>query len=59
MLRNRLGIVQARDLAEADSQALEIAQDAALERYGSNHRFSAKDICDLHRRAYIAGIHAG
>lgn len=34
---------------EAESQALEIAQEAALERYGPNHRFSAKDVCDLHR----------
>lgn len=36
-------------MAEAESQALEIAQEAALERYGPNHRFSAKDVCDLHR----------
>jgi cell filamentation protein len=36
-------------MAEAESQALEIAQEAALERFGPSHRFSAKDICELHR----------
>lgn len=49
VLRNLLGIVRARDMAEAESQALEIAQEAALDRYGPDHRFSAKDIRDLHR----------
>lgn len=36
-------------MAEAESQALEIAQETALERYGPDHRFSARDIRDLHR----------
>lgn len=49
VLRNLLGIVRAREMAQAESQALEIAQEAAIERYGPNHRFSAKDICELHR----------
>lgn len=49
MLRNRLGIIRVRDMAEAESQALEIAQEAALERYGPSHRFSAKDVRELHR----------
>lgn len=49
VLRNLLGIVRARDMAEAESQALEIAQEAALERYGPDHRFSARDVCELHR----------
>lgn len=49
VLRNLLGIVRARDMAEAESQALELAQAAALEQYRSDHRFAAKDICDLHR----------
>jgi cell filamentation protein len=37
------------DMAEAESQALEIAQEAALEQYGPDHRFSATDVCNLHR----------
>lgn len=49
VLRNLLGIVRARDMAEAESQALEIAQETALERFGPDHRFSAKDVCELHR----------
>jgi cell filamentation protein len=49
VLRNLLGIVSARDMAEAESQALEIAQEAALERFGPSRRFSAKDVCELHR----------
>lgn len=48
-MRNLLGIVRARDMAEAESQALEIAQEAALEQYGPSHRFSATDVCELHR----------
>jgi cell filamentation protein len=33
----------------AESQALEIAQEAALDRFGSDHRFTAADIRALHR----------
>lgn len=49
VLRNRLGITRVRDMNEAESQALLIAQDAALDRYGPDHRFTAADVCDLHR----------
>jgi cell filamentation protein len=49
VLRNLLGIIRVRDMEEAESQALEIAQDTALGRYGPEHRFSARDVCELHR----------
>lgn len=49
VLRNRLGITRVRDMNEAESQALLIAQDAALDRYGPDHRFTATDVSDLHR----------
>lgn len=49
VLRNRLGITRVRDMNEAESQALELAQEAALDRYGADHRFTAADICALHR----------
>lgn len=49
VLRNLLGIARVRDMAEAESQALEIAQEAALDRYGPDHHFSVKDVCELHR----------
>jgi cell filamentation protein len=56
VLRNLLGITRVRDINEAESQALELAQDAALDQqdaaldqYGPSHRFTAKDIRTLHR----------
>ena len=33
VLRNLLGIARVRDINEAESQALELAQDAALDQY--------------------------
>jgi cell filamentation protein len=49
VLRNVLGITRVRDMNAAESQALELAQDAAVDLYGSNHRFTADDVCRLHR----------
>ena len=49
VLRNLLGISRVRDMNEAESQALELAQEAALDQYGADHRFTAADICALHR----------
>ena len=43
VLRNLLGIRLVRDMNLAESQALEIAQVDALERFTSAHRFSAQD----------------
>lgn len=48
VLRNLLGITRVRDMNLAESQALEIAQDLALDRYDADHRFTAQDLCDLH-----------
>ncbi|MBS7806952.1 Fic family protein [Variovorax sp. PCZ-1] len=48
VLRNLLGIVRVRDMNLAESQALEIAQDLALDRFDADHRFTAQDVCDLH-----------
>ena len=49
VLCNLLGITRVRDMNEAESQALELAQEAALDRYGPRHRFTAADIRALHR----------
>jgi len=49
VLSNLLGIRRVRDMNEAESQALLLAQDAALDRFGPDHRFTAHDICALHR----------
>jgi cell filamentation protein len=48
VLRNLLGIKRVRDMNLAESQALEIAQDLALDHFETDHRFTAQDICDLH-----------
>ena len=56
VLRNLLGITRVRDMNEAESQALELAQEAALDLYGSDHRFIANDICALHR-AWLGAIY--
>jgi cell filamentation protein len=49
VLRNHLGITRVRDMHEAESQALELAQEASLDRFRVDHRFTAEDICSLHR----------
>ena len=49
VLRNLLGITRVRDMNEAESHALEWAQEAALDRYGPRHRFTADDVRALHR----------
>jgi hypothetical protein len=49
VLRNLLGITRVGDIGEAESQTLLLAQVQAIERYGEDQRFSAQDICDLHR----------
>lgn len=57
VLRNRLGINRALDMREAESQALMLAQVAALDRYGPLHRFTATDIRALHRQ-WLGPIYA-
>lgn len=49
VLRNLLGIKRVGDINEAESQTLLLAQAQAIERYGDDQRFTAQDICDLHR----------
>jgi cell filamentation protein, protein adenylyltransferase len=49
VLRNLLDITRVRDMNEAESQALQLAQQAAIERFDMEHRFTATDICELHR----------
>src|SRR6266852_1058123 len=47
--RNKLGIVTAQDMELAESQALWLAQKGAIETYAADHRFTAEDVCSLHR----------
>lgn len=49
VLRNLLGITRVRDMKLAESQALLLAQQNAVEGYSDDHRFTAADFCNLHR----------
>jgi cell filamentation protein len=48
VLRNLLGITRVRDMKQAESQALGLAQIVAAESLPADHRFTARDICTLH-----------
>lgn len=49
VLRNALGIVRVRDMQLAESQALLLAQQQAVDTFSQDHRFTAEDIRALHR----------
>jgi cell filamentation protein len=49
VLRNLLGITRVGDMKLAESQALVLAQQHAVDSYSEDHRFTAADICSLHR----------
>ena len=49
VLKNRLGIVAKQDMDEAEARALERAMDELVRMYDENHRFTAIDICELHK----------
>jgi cell filamentation protein, protein adenylyltransferase len=49
VLRNFLGITRVREMEAVESQALEVAQEMALQQYGPDHRFTPADIRRLHR----------
>ena len=57
VLRNLLGITRVGDMELAESQALWLAQQQAIDMFGSDHRFTATDICSLHR-AWLGPIYA-
>jgi len=49
VLRNKLGIHRVREMQAIESSALERAQERLLERFSGDHRFTAADICGIHR----------
>lgn len=49
VLRNLLGITRVRDIQVAESQALELAQVQAIDAVAAHQRFTAADVCYLHR----------
>lgn len=49
VLRNKLGITRVLDMAQAESQALLVAQREFVDEYSAEHRFGASDIRHIHR----------
>jgi cell filamentation protein len=56
VLRNRLGIVRVREMQQAESEALLAVQEWAVGHFSAEHRFTAADICLLHRQ-WLGGIY--
>ena len=50
VLRNRLGIVRVRDIRQAEADALLAVQRWAVAHFRVDHRFTAEDVCLLHRQ---------
>ena len=49
VLKNKLGIKSKQEMDEAEARALERAMDELVRMYDENHRFTAMDICELHK----------
>jgi len=50
VLRNRLGIKLPKDMDDAEARALEGAMIGLVGKYDERHRFTAVDICEIHKR---------
>ncbi len=49
VLKNRLGITSRQEMDDTEARALEKATDALIKMYDQTHRFTATDICEIHR----------
>jgi cell filamentation protein len=56
VLRNKLGIKSSREMDLAEAKALTQAMEAFVAQYDEHHRFTADDICEMHRR-WLGGIY--
>ena len=56
VLKNLLGIKNADEMDRFEALALEEAQDALIRSYDKNYRFTAKDICQMHK-AWLGKIY--
>ncbi|HEY8009974.1 MAG TPA: Fic family protein [Rudaea sp.] len=56
VLRNRFGIRRVGEMQQAESVALDAAQEWALRHFDAAHRFTAADVCELHRQ-WLGGIY--
>ncbi len=49
VLKNRLGIKSPKEIDDAETRALERAMVAFVGKYSERHRFTATDICEIHK----------
>ncbi len=57
VLRNRLGITRVRDMNRIETVALQAAMDAFFRQYDERHRFTARDVREMHR-SWLGEIYA-
>ena len=57
VLRNLPGIKSSRKMDEVEASALKVALETFVATYDEGHRFTAGDICSMHRR-WLGGIYA-
>lgn len=56
VLRNKLGITSAVEMDAVEARALVNATDEYVHSYDAQHRFTADDLRDMHRR-WLGGIY--
>ncbi len=56
VLKNKLGIRSRRKMDDAEAAALRTAMDALVRKYDESHRFTAADVCAMHR-SWLSGIY--
>lgn len=56
VLKNLLGIKRKGEMDRVEAEALKWATDTLVRRYENNHRFSAEDICIIHK-TWLGGIY--
>jgi len=49
VLKNLLGIKTSEEMDQAEAKALAIAMDELIQEYDAEHRFTADDICHMHK----------
>jgi hypothetical protein len=56
VLKNRLGIKTPAEMDAVEARALQRLMEEVVRQYGEKHRFTAADICGLHK-AWLAEIY--
>lgn len=57
VLKNLLGIKSSRRMDDVEAAALKTAMESFVATYDEQHRFTADDVCEMHRR-WLGGIYA-